>query len=181
MRRGECVSYAEKHLIAGEQVQYETRLHWIVMLGHVIIAVIVAALAVLALAATRPEFWRGAEVALPRSAMYIVAAVCLVFAVIIFLVGLVRRNATEMAVTNKRVIVKTGLANRRTIELLLPRIESVVVEEPAMGRVLGFGTVIVRGTGGTPEVFPQIAHPLQFREQVQRQIAGETIAGETKV
>ncbi|MGA2420018.1 MAG: PH domain-containing protein [Candidatus Acidiferrum sp.] len=168
------MSYAEKHLIAGEQVQYETRLHWIVMLGHLIIAVIIAVFAVFALAATRPEFWNGAKGAPPRSAMYIVAAICLVFAVIIFLVGLVRRGATEMAVTNKRVIVKTGLANRRTIELLLPRIESVVVEEPAMGRVLGYGTVIVRGTGGTPEVFSQIAHPLQFREQVQRQIAGES-------
>ena len=45
--------------------------------------------------------------------------------------------------------------------------------KPALGRVLGYGTVIVRGTGGTPEVFPQIARPLEFREQVQRQIAGE--------
>ena len=76
-----------------------------------------------------------------------------------------------MGITNKRVIVKTGLATRRTIELLLSRIESVVVEEPAMGRVLGYGTVIIRGTGGTPEVFEKIAHPLAFREQVQSQIA----------
>jgi uncharacterized membrane protein YdbT with pleckstrin-like domain len=98
----------------------------------------------------------------------------LILALIFLMIGLVRRGATEMAVTNKRVIVKTGLANRRTIELLLPRIESIAVEEPAMGRMLGYGTVIVRGTGGTPEVFPQIAHPLRFREQVQRQIAGET-------
>lgn len=168
------MSYAEKHLIADEHVQYETKLHWIVMLGHVIVAVIVVALGVLALAATRPGFWHGVEVAPPPKAMYIMAAICFVLALIIFLIGLVRRGATEMAVTNKRVIVKTGLANRRTIELLLPRIESVVVEEPAIGRVLGYGTVIVRGTGGTPEVFPQIAHPLRFREQVQRQIAGET-------
>src|SRR2546430_10116576 len=73
-----------------------------------------------------------------------------------------------MAVTNKRVIVKSGLANRRTIELLLSRIESIAVEEPALGRLLGYGTVIVRGTGGTPEVFPQIARPLEFREQVDR-------------
>jgi uncharacterized membrane protein YdbT with pleckstrin-like domain len=70
--------------------------------------------------------------------------------------------------------VKTGLVSRRTVELLLPRIESVVVEEPAMGRALGYGTVILRGTGGTPEAFRQISHPLQFREQVQRQIAGES-------
>jgi uncharacterized membrane protein YdbT with pleckstrin-like domain len=92
---------------------------------------------------------------------------------IFFGIGFVLRNATEMAVTNKRVIAKSGIVNRRTIELLLPRIESIAVEEPALGRVLGYGTVIVRGTGGTPEVFPQIARPLEFREQVQRQIAGE--------
>ena len=95
-------------------------------------------------------------------------------AAVFFGIGLVRRNATEMAVTNRRVIVKTGLVDRRTIELLLQRIESIAVEEPALGRVLGYGTVIVRGTGGTPEVFRQIARPLEFREQVQRQIVGES-------
>ncbi len=98
---------------------------------------------------------------------------CLLVAAIFFGIGFVRRGATEMAVTNKRVIVKSGIVDRRTIELLLPRIESIAVEEPVLGRVLGYGTVIVRGTGGTPEVFPQIARPLEFREQVQRQIAGE--------
>jgi len=169
------VSYAEKHLIADEQVQYETKLHWIVMLGHVVIALILVALAIGLVIGARSN-WQGAGagVAPSPNVMYIGALVSLVIGAIVFIIGLVRRGATEMAVTNKRVIVKTGLANRRTLELLLPRIESVVVEEPAMGRVLGYGTVIVRGTGGTPEVFSQIAHPLRFREQVQRQIAGET-------
>jgi uncharacterized membrane protein YdbT with pleckstrin-like domain len=85
--------------------------------------------------------------------------------------GALKRSATEMALTNKRVIIKTGIATRRTIELMLTRIESIVVEEPTLGRMLGFGTVIIRGTGGTPEVFEKIAHPLEFREQVQSQIA----------
>ena len=165
------MSYAEKHLIAGEQVQYETRLHWIVMLGHVVLALILFAAGAGLLLAPWSTVNGAAAYA---EALRWAGVSCLVLAIIFFAIGLVRRGATEMAVTNKRVIVKTGLANRRTIELLLARIESVVVEEPAMGRVLGFGTVIVRGTGGTPEVFPQIAHPLQFREQVQRQIAGET-------
>ena len=77
-----------------------------------------------------------------------------------------------MGVTSKRVIVKTGIIDRRTIEILLSRIESVAVEEPAWGRLFGYGTVIVRGTGGTPEMFEKIYHPLEFRDQVQRQIAG---------
>ncbi|PYU60687.1 MAG: hypothetical protein DMG56_15210 [Acidobacteria bacterium] len=170
--QGAFLSYAEKHLIAGETVQYETRLHWIVMLGHALIASVLAFIAIALLVAS-PSSWQGAKVATPRGVMYWAALTCLMLGAIFFCIGLLKRNATEMAVTNKRVIVKSGLANRRTIELLLPRIESIAVEEPALGRLLGYGTVIVRGTGGTPEVFSQIARPLEFREQVQRQIAGE--------
>jgi uncharacterized membrane protein YdbT with pleckstrin-like domain len=167
------VSYAAKHLIAGEQVQYETKLHWVVMLGHVTLAVILAIVGAGLLAGPWGRM-HGAEE--HSGALRWAAVASLAAALIFLLVGLVRRDATEMAVTNKRVIVKTGLASRRTVELLLPRIESVVVEEPAIGRALGYGTVILRGTGGTPEAFRQIAHPLQFREQVQRQIAGESKA-----
>lgn len=167
------MSYAAKHLIAGEQVQYETKLHWVVMLGHVTIAVILAIVGAAFLAGP----WGTVHGAEEYSGAMRWAGVASLLAAFIFLaIGLVRRDATEMAVTNRRVIVKTGLMSRRTVELLLPRIESVVVEEPAMGRALGYGTVILRGTGGTPEAFRQIAHPLQFREQVQRQIAGESKA-----
>jgi uncharacterized membrane protein YdbT with pleckstrin-like domain len=142
------------------------------MLGHALVAVVLAFIGITFLIASRSSS-KGVEVAPARGVMFWAALLCFALAAIFVFVGLVKRNATEMAVTNKRVIVKTGLADRRTIELLLQRIESIAVEEPALGRLLGYGTVIVRGTGGTPEVFPQIARPLEFREQVQRQIAGE--------
>jgi uncharacterized membrane protein YdbT with pleckstrin-like domain len=163
------LSYVEKHLIAGETVQYQTKLHWIVMLSHAVIAAVLALIGVALLVAPwSSATGGGASLTL---VLRVAGAASLLIGAIFFVVGLVRRNATEMGLTNKRVIVKTGLANRRTVELLLSRIESVVVEEPAMGRMLGYGTVIIRGTGGTPEVFEKIAHPLQFREQVQSQIA----------
>ena len=167
--RGAALSYVEKHLISGETIQYQTKLHWIVMLGHVVIAAVLAVLGVGLLVTP----WSSVNGSLVSYATVLrwVGAVFLVIAAIFLAVGVVRRGATVMALTNKRVIVKTGLASRRTIELLLSRIESVVVEEPAMGRVLGYGTVIIRGTGGTPETFEKIYHPLQFREQVQSQIS----------
>jgi uncharacterized membrane protein YdbT with pleckstrin-like domain len=165
------LSYAEKHLIAGEAVHYETRLHWIVMVGHALIGAVLALVGASLLITPWSSVKGGAASA--AGALRLAGLACLVVAAIFFGIGLVRRSATEMAVTNKRVIVKSGLADRRTIELLLQRIESIAVEEPALGRILGYGTVIVRGTGGTPEVFAQIARPLEFREQVQRQIAGE--------
>jgi len=85
---------------------------------------------------------------------------------------MVARNATEIAVTSRRVLIKTGIVNRRTLELLLVRIESIGVNEPPLGRMLGFGTVVLRGTGGTPEQFDRIANPLEFRKQVQSQVEG---------
>jgi hypothetical protein len=33
---------------------------------------------------------------------------------IVILMGMIRRNATEMAVTNRRVVIKTGMASRKT-------------------------------------------------------------------
>jgi uncharacterized membrane protein YdbT with pleckstrin-like domain len=141
------------------------------MFGHALAAAILELLAFAFLVGSRSS-GKGAH-ASPANTLFLwVALLCFLVGGILFSVGLIRRNATEMAVTNRRVIVKSGVAERRTIELLLSRIESVVVEESALGRLLGYGTVIVRGTGGTPEVFPKIARPLEFREQVQRQIAG---------
>jgi hypothetical protein len=36
--------------------------------------------------------------------------------------------------------------------------------------MLGYGAIAVIGTGGTTEPFRQMAHPLEFRSQVQQQI-----------
>ena len=165
------MSYVEKHLIPGESVQYETRLHWIVMLGHVLVAATLALIGVTLLVTPWSDVHGGEAYS---GGLRWVGLVLIAAAAIFFGVGLLKRKATEMAVTNKRVIVKTGLAKRRTIELLLSRIESIAVDEPALGRLMGYGTVIVKGTGGTPEMFEKIYRPLELREQVQQQIAGES-------
>ncbi len=169
--QGAALSYVEKHLIPGETVQYQTKLHWIVMLGHLAVAAVFELLAITFLVASfsRPA---GAKAMSSRGSMYWVVLICFLVGATLFCIGLLKRNVTEMAVTNKRVIVKSGLVDRRTTEILLSRIESVVVDEPALGRIFGYGTVTVRGTGGTPEIFEKIQHPLKFREQVQSQIAG---------
>ncbi|HYL83115.1 MAG TPA: PH domain-containing protein [Candidatus Angelobacter sp.] len=166
------MSYVDQHLIAGESIKYQTKLHWIVVLGHLTSAVFFALLGIAILIARLAAPKRSA----PSPVMYFAALFCVMLAAGLSAVGFFRRNATEMAVTNKRVIAKTGLADRRTIELLLSRIESVVVDEPPLGRILGYGTVILRGIGGTPETFERIQNPLKFRQQVQSQIDGESKA-----
>ena len=161
------MSYVEKHLIEGETMVYETRLHWTVLIRPILLALLfgLPGLALLAYS----ETVAGDNSATSES-MMAGGAFLLLVAFVFIVRGIVERNATEMTVTNKRVFVKVGLAARRTIELLLSRVESIGVEESAVGRMLGYGTVTIHGTGGTPEVFQKIAHPLEFRTQVQQQI-----------
>jgi uncharacterized membrane protein YdbT with pleckstrin-like domain len=163
------MSYVDDNLIPGEQVVYQTRLHWTVMLGHLLFAVLVLGLpgGILLYYASRERQQTSAQ---NEHLMLGGAGVLLIAAVIVVILGLVRRNATEMAVTTRRVVIKTGLAARKTIEMLLSKVESIEVSETAGGRMLGYGTIVVIGTGGTSEPFHKIAHPLEFRSQVQQQI-----------
>jgi uncharacterized membrane protein YdbT with pleckstrin-like domain len=161
------MSYVEKHLIEGETVVYKTRLHWIVLVVPVLLGLLIG-LPGLALLA---RFSAGASSnSVTSESMMVGGAILIVFALVCIALGILSRNATEMTVTNKRVVAKVGVFARRTIEMLLSRVESIGVEETLMGRLLGYGKVIVRGTGGTPESFDKIAHPLDFRTQVQQQI-----------
>jgi len=162
------MTYVDSNLVPGEKVIYQTRLHWIVMLGHIILGcfVLIVPGAVLLYYALSH---RGIE----NNTLHIMeggSAALLICGVVVILIGMVRRNATEMAVTNRRVVIKTGLASRTTIEMLLNKVESIEVSETAFGRMLGYGTIVVIGTGGTPEPFHKVAHPLEFRSQVQQQI-----------
>jgi hypothetical protein len=54
---------------------------------------------------------------------------------------------------------------------MLGKVEGIGVEQGFIGRLLGFGTITVTGTGGTKEPFPNIARPLEFRRQVQGQVS----------
>jgi uncharacterized membrane protein YdbT with pleckstrin-like domain len=161
------MSYVEKHLLDGESIIYETRLHWVVLIGPVILGFLFALTGIgMFVLSGRTAADQGSA----HQSLMVLGAVFFFVAFIFVVRGILWRNATEMTVTNKRIFVKVGLAARRTIELLLSRVESIGVEESMMGRMLGYGTVIVRGTGGTPELFNMIAHPLEFRTQVQQQI-----------
>lgn len=74
---------------------------------------------------------------------------------------------SEFAITNKRVIIKTGLISRKTIEMNLQKIESVNVDQSILGRLLGYGNLHIVGTGGTRETFKKIKKPIIFRKKFQ--------------
>jgi uncharacterized membrane protein YdbT with pleckstrin-like domain len=161
------LSYIQKNLNPGERVLYTTRLHWIVLYRSIFVDAVfsVAGLGLLGWAIAGKHTERGES-----SIIGIGGVALIVIGGIVLMCAAMRRNATEMAVTNKRVIIKVGYLTKRTIEIFLSKVESVEVEQSVMGRMLGYGSIVVRGTGGTNEPFQHVADPLEFRRQVQIQI-----------
>jgi len=75
---------------------------------------------------------------------------------------------SEFAITNKRIIIKVGLIRRKTVELNIPKVESVNVDQGILGRILGYGSISIVGTGGSRETFYNISKPLEFRKAFQQ-------------
>ena len=74
---------------------------------------------------------------------------------------------TEMGVTNKRVILKTGIVSRHSEEMKISSIETVEIEQGILGRLLGFGTVKVTGKGISDLVFTRINDPMDVKRRIE--------------
>jgi uncharacterized membrane protein YdbT with pleckstrin-like domain len=149
------MSYVDRNLMTGESVAYRTRMHWVLFIGPTVLMVLFFLLAF------------GTE------AGGLIWFLCGVLSGVILLGRLILYQTSEFAVTNKRVIMKTGLVRRRSVEILLSKVEAISVDQPVLGRMLGYGTITIGGTGGTKEAFQQIRSPLEFRKRVQEQTADE--------
>ena len=148
------MSYVSENLMPGEQVEYEAHVHWIVYVPAAFLLVIAIVFFVFG---TNPD----ASFANAFGVFFLVVTFVGAMA------AYVRKASSEFAVTNRRVLIKVGLLSRHTLELLLHKVEGVGVDQTLIGRMLGFGSIVVTGTGGTKERFDNITNPLAFRRHVQ--------------
>jgi uncharacterized membrane protein YdbT with pleckstrin-like domain len=151
------VKYVERVLQPGETVIYLTSLHWLVYCRAVLLLV----LAIVVFIASGSVDQRGIALGLE-----ILAGVLLVVAAASGLRALIQRATTELAVTDRRVIYKVGIFQRHTMEMNRSKVETVGVDQSILGRLLGYGTVVVRGTGGSFEPVRFIGDPLSFRSHI---------------
>ena len=150
------MSYVQKILEPGESVTHVTRTHWLVYLP----AIFLLLLGIVVLASS--SYVSADFVAVPQ----IAGAMLVLLAAISWLPAFVRRWTTELAVTNRRIVFKSGLFRRHTMEMNMSKVESVDVDQSVMGRILDYGTVTIRGTGGGIEPMRNIANPIAFRNRV---------------
>ena len=111
------MSYLESSLVPGEVLIYQTRVHWIVMLWHIVLGCLL-----LGLPGVYLLYYALSQTGIESKTLHIMeggGVASLVCGAVVVLMGMVRRNATEMALTNRRVVIKTGLVSRKTIEMLV--------------------------------------------------------------
>jgi uncharacterized membrane protein YdbT with pleckstrin-like domain len=151
------LAYADKVLQPGESIVYRAKLHWIIYLGGIVFVVAAVVLALLA-------------VALPGATLRLGLMLAALIALFLGLFQMLRAwfvvAGTEITVTNRRLIYKRGLLARDTIEMNLDKVESVLVEQNLIGRMLDFGRVIVRGVGSGLEPIERVAAPLQLHRSI---------------
>jgi uncharacterized membrane protein YdbT with pleckstrin-like domain len=155
------MSYVRKVLLPGEQVVYETGLHWLVYGRAVLLAVVAIAIAIVA-----AVLGGDPSTMVPPVLVLGLAALVGLLSLFLFLTAFIRRASTELAVTDQRVLFKQGVFSRHTIEMNRAKVESVDVDQSMLGRLMGYGTVVLRGTGGSLEPMPNVAHPLTLRSHI---------------
>jgi len=143
------MSYVDQNLMTGEQVLYKAKLHWVIFISPALLLIL--GLILFAANGTLGGIVTG-------------------LGVIGLIIAYLNVSTSEFAVTNKRVIIKVGIIKRNSLDTVLKKVESITVNQSIIGRMFGYGSIVVSGSGGTPQPFHKIANPLEFRKQVNEQV-----------
>lgn len=140
-------NYIEKTLDVGENITYRTKLHWLIFCAPVFMFL---------------SFLFFLNIDQP-----VLSYASLFVGIGYGVSSIVNYLTSEFAVTNRRVILKTGAFSTTSFEMQFNKIESVQIYQPFFGGILDYGTITITGTGGSKEKFSMIVNPFEFRKRVQ--------------
>ncbi|MGH8233792.1 MAG: PH domain-containing protein [Rhodanobacteraceae bacterium] len=148
------MSYLKQSLAPGESIAAVFKLHWSMWIRFWVVIVLgIIAVVALFIANVAWGSWAALGVA--------ILTILIAGHQWLWLRGI------EQAVTNRRVVRKTGIVSRQTTELRLASIETVDLRQSVWGRVFGYGNVEITGRGETAMVLHRIAHPIEVKRDIE--------------
>lgn len=173
--------YIQDILNEGEEVVAEIRFHWWVWVRAVLAFII--RLAILTVAGVYAlDFIAGMDGSskeLYRKIVFWALIAGGAYALVKLAIRIIQFLTTERAVTARRLVFKEGLIARSTAELSLARIEEINLDQSVLGRILGFGTLSISGTGGDDRlVMAEIADPIAVRRSIDDRPEPDRTTGE---
>lgn len=155
------MAYVEKILLPDERVLFAGSLHWVVYLPGLALVLLAGLIAHFGVQPLAFVFGRGVA----QNMGFIpggLGALALLVGLGFMISAYIRQSTTELVITNRRIIAKYGFIARSTFEIMLNRITGANFDQTVLGRVLGYGTVIVHGAGGDISPFDLIGDPQGF-------------------
>lgn len=140
------MSYTNRNLLPNEIMRYKASLHWIIFAPTIL--------------------WLALGFVFEGAGM---AWVFVIIALYSLAKAILRKLGSEFVLTNKRVVLRQGIISRKTVEIILAKCEGVSVDQSIIGRLLGYGTLVVT-TGGATSRFDYVKKPVAFRNEVSAEI-----------
>ena len=152
------MSYVDRQLGPGERVVFRTRLHPVIFgnaLGFAAFVIFAATMIIL-------------HNELAPSTVRLVCLGAAAVAALGFVAPAVTWRTSEFALTDRRLVIKEGLFRAHTVELVNPKPDEIDVAPTFPGRLLGYATLHLPETDGTPRVFARVARADALRDAVRR-------------
>lgn len=154
--------YINATLLKEEKLIYSARPHWIIF-GPGVAAFIAAFLFLY----FGPSYL---AIRIYNHSLYdLCAGIAALIGIYWLLMAYIKYRTSEFGITDKRVLMKTGLISRNSLEIFLRKLEAINVNQTIPGRILNYGTIVIIGTGGTEDFYFNVPNPLSFRKRVQQQ------------
>lgn len=172
------MDYIRQSISDDEELIHVAKFHWmynVVAFFGMIISFIIAFVIILSALYFEPIFFKKSfeGLTLIQSLSVIHPGVKLL-AFLIFIMGVLKfahmmiiKATTEIGITDIRLIYKRGLVARAVGEINIDRVEGVNVLQGVMGRLFGYGRVMVRGMGVGEVILPPIAQPIRFKKAIE--------------
>lgn len=146
------MSYIDNNLQPNETVVYKADIHWFIFVYPAILILL------------GWMFYRTTT-----NLTHYAGLVLLILGAFNLVKRILLKIGTEYLVTNKRVVLKSGIFSRDALELVLVKCEGLRITQSVMGRLFGFGSILVT-TAGATNTFRYVSNPMKFRNKVNSQI-----------
>jgi uncharacterized membrane protein YdbT with pleckstrin-like domain len=133
-----------------KDVLYFSRLHWILFFWPILLACFAIFIGA--------NFTQLGEVSL---LFFVVASIWVLMTWITY-------HFSSITIKKKQVILRTGMLVRQTVDIPLSKIETIDIRQSILGSILGYGSLIITGTGGTRHIVNFLDNPLTCRRYIEQ-------------
>jgi len=116
-------------------------------------------------------YWKGVAIGLFALFLLVPAFNLGIFflfvAGVMIVLAAMTKGVILLTLTDKRVLVRTGIVFMEMIQLRHSQIESAEVSWTVPGRMFGYASIIISGTGQRRLIIPYVADPMIFRQALE--------------